>query len=165
MGSSNSMTSSETSVHDIYNLPSLKMVGDQSWRTNARCRGLDVDLFFPRKEDVCAGHLMVASSRLICAGCPVRRECLQFAVDNVITHGMYGGTMPKDRRLGSMKFPNGDMPFTRVLADFKRAYSLTMNKPVPAEMYQELARAINKPLSEVKEMMKAPDTVVLKSGS
>lgn len=159
-----SETSSEILFRDIYNLPSLNVVGDQSWRAKARCKGLSVDLFFPKRDDICASHLMVASSRLVCAGCSVRKECLNFAVENVITHGMYGGTMPKDRRIGSMKFPDGDMPFTRVIADFKRAHSISLSKPIPKSMYPELARAINKPLSTVIEMMKAPDQVTLVSG-
>lgn len=107
---------------------------------------------------------MVASSRLVCAGCSVRKECLQFAMENSVTHGMYGGTMPKDRRPGALKFPNGDMPFTRVITDFKRANSLKTARPIPSRMLPELARAINKPLNVVKEMLMAPDTVILQSG-
>lgn len=108
--------------------------------------------------------MLVASARLVCAGCPVRKECLRFAVENVITHGMYGGLMPKDRRAGTIKYPNGEMPFTQVVSDFKRANSLYLNRGIPKEMYPELAKAINKPLSEVQEMMKAPDLYLLTSG-
>lgn len=122
-------------------------------------------MFFPRKEDIKTNRTLISNARLLCAGCPVRKECLHFAVDNVITHGLYGGVMPKDRRLGKLQHPNGDMPFTQILKDFKTAYGLGMTKPIPKDMYPELAKAINRTLSEVKDMMKAPDTVVLKSGN
>lgn len=157
-------TSSEVSLRDLYNLPSLKETGDQSWREKARCKGLSVDLFFPKKKDIKTNHLLVANSRLVCAGCPVRKECLQFAVDNVITHGMYGGVMPRDRRTGHLEFVNGEIPFTQVLTDFRRANSLGTKNPIPETMIPDLAKAINRTLSEVREMMKTPNTVLLTSG-
>lgn len=160
-----SETSSEILFRDIYNLPLLREPGDQSWRRNARCKGLSVDLFFPKKEDIKTNHVLIANARLVCAGCPVRRECLRFAIDNAITHGLYGGVMPRERRPWKIEFPNGEMPFTQVLTDFKRANSLPLGKPVPPYLYPELAKSINKPLEEIQEMVKAPDTFLLTSGS
>lgn len=163
--SNNSETSSEVLLRDIYNLPSLKTIGDQSWREHARCKGLSVDLFFPKKEDIKNSHVTVAKSRLICAGCPVRKECLHFAMDNIINHGLYGGVMPRERRGKDSKSFNGDLLFSQVLQDFKRLNNIKATAPLPTEMYSELAKAINKPLSVIKEMMKDPNTAVLKSGS
>lgn len=143
----------------------MKETGDQSWRKKARCKGLSVDLFFPKKKEIKTNHFLIANSRLVCAGCPVRKECLRFAVDNVITHGIYGGVMPIDRRLGKLKFPNGEMPFTQVITDFKRANEISAKNPIPENMLPDLAKAINRTLDEVREMMKAPDTVLLISGA
>lgn len=165
MESSNSETSLGASLHDVYNLPHLKEVGDQSWRERARCKGLPVDLFFPRKQDANTNFILVANARLVCAGCQVRKECLRFAVDNVITHGMYGGVMPRDRRFSNLAYPNGEMPFTQVVSDFKKANQLNPKRGIPKSMYPELARSINKTLAEVQEMMKAPDLHLLISGS
>ena len=35
---------------------------------------------------------------MICAGCPVRRECLDFALGHDQVYGIWGGTTPEDRQ-------------------------------------------------------------------
>jgi WhiB family redox-sensing transcriptional regulator len=45
---------------------------------------------------VTSGH--VAQAKAICAGCPVRRQCLDFATANDLGYGIWGGTTPEDRR-------------------------------------------------------------------
>ena len=35
---------------------------------------------------------------MICAGCGVRRECLEFALAHDQTYGIWGGTTVEDRR-------------------------------------------------------------------
>ncbi|HVJ97560.1 MAG TPA: WhiB family transcriptional regulator, partial [Acidimicrobiia bacterium] len=37
-------------------------------------------------------------AKWLCTGCLVRGECLQFAVENNITEGVWGGLSPSDRR-------------------------------------------------------------------
>ncbi len=66
-------------------------MAEQHWRTLAACRGMDPDLFYPtRGEDSW-------DVRQVCKGCPVRTECLQFALDNNETFGIWGGTSAKER--------------------------------------------------------------------
>ena len=60
---------------------------------NARCLGnTDVD-FFP--SDVTG--MIVA--RRFCLGCDVRQACLDYAVENEIKHGMWGGVSENKRKI------------------------------------------------------------------
>jgi WhiB family transcriptional regulator, redox-sensing transcriptional regulator len=38
-------------------------------------------------------------AKLVCAGCQVRRECLEYAVRTRQQHGIWGGTTEDERRL------------------------------------------------------------------
>jgi WhiB family redox-sensing transcriptional regulator len=77
------------------------------WRTLAACRGLDPDLFFAERGDT----LTVRNARAVCAACPVAAECLEFAIANDETVGMWGGLCGNDlraekrRRAGGRKGP------------------------------------------------------------
>ncbi|MDA8313056.1 MAG: WhiB family transcriptional regulator [Actinomycetota bacterium] len=65
---------------------------DPSWRRRAACRGLDPALFFPEIGE------SAAAPKAVCAQCPVSRECLDFALVNAETEGIWGGTTPRARR-------------------------------------------------------------------
>jgi WhiB family redox-sensing transcriptional regulator len=58
----------------------------------AACIGADPDLFFPGKgrNDDCA------EAKAICAGCPVRDECLEAGMSQ--DFGIWGGTTERERR-------------------------------------------------------------------
>jgi WhiB family redox-sensing transcriptional regulator len=58
----------------------------------AQCRGEDCSLFFP------SVGLDTVKARVICSICPVREECLAFAVDDVEIVGIWGGTSAKQRQ-------------------------------------------------------------------
>ena len=62
------------------------------WRELAACRGADLGLFFPGRGE------SAAPARRICAGCPVCEPCLDYALSNGITHGIWGGLAERDRR-------------------------------------------------------------------
>ena len=68
-----------------------------NWRSLAACLSADPDLFFPISSTGPAER-QIARAKVICAGCPVRRECLEFAVTHDQTHGIWGGTTPQDRQ-------------------------------------------------------------------
>lgn len=65
----------------------------QNWRDLAACRGEDPALFFPEDGNKHA----VAKARAICAGCPVRTECLEHAVGFPEKHGVWGGLAERER--------------------------------------------------------------------
>lgn len=62
------------------------------WSDRAECAGVDPDLFFPERG------ASLAAARQVCAVCPVRRECLQYALDAGEMHGIWGGLSEKERR-------------------------------------------------------------------
>jgi WhiB family redox-sensing transcriptional regulator len=62
------------------------------WTDRAACRGTDTEIFFPANAEEEAEALS------ICATCPVRAQCLDYAVRNRETYGIWGGTTPEQRR-------------------------------------------------------------------
>jgi WhiB family redox-sensing transcriptional regulator len=62
------------------------------WMANAACRGLDPDLFFPRRGD------SSAEAKKICSGCAVRAECAALAAEHHERHGIWGGMSERDRK-------------------------------------------------------------------
>lgn len=60
------------------------------WREQGKCRTAGVDMF---PADV-AG---VMAAKRVCAGCPVREQCLQHALDTPEPHGMWGGKSERER--------------------------------------------------------------------
>ena len=63
------------------------------WREQAACRGTDLDLFFPSRGE------SAEPARQVCARCPVRQPCLDYAISNAITHGIWGGLVERERRV------------------------------------------------------------------
>jgi hypothetical protein len=55
----------------------LREVGDGSWRKKAHCIGLPADFFFPETGDAASSNY-----EPVCGRCPVRTECLLFALRN-----------------------------------------------------------------------------------
>ncbi len=65
---------------------------ERPWALDSACRGLDSSMFFP-------GHDGDAEPALrVCAGCPVRDECLEFALETRQRYGIWGGTTERQRR-------------------------------------------------------------------
>lgn len=62
---------------------------DNDWYDDAACQGLGWTEFFDGEGSV---------GRRICATCPVRLRCLQFAINNAVTTGIWGGMTPLERR-------------------------------------------------------------------
>lgn len=68
--------------------PPTSSLRGPDWRDRSACRDIDPELFFASPE--------LAKSH--CARCPVTAECLQFAVDNSIGDGVFGGYDETERR-------------------------------------------------------------------
>jgi len=64
---------------------------DYSWQTDASCRGVDSDLFFPATEEE------AGTAKAICETCPVRLACLAFALERNERFGVWGGLTEKER--------------------------------------------------------------------
>jgi WhiB family redox-sensing transcriptional regulator len=70
---------------------------DYSWRVNAICRDTDPELFFPVGTTGQA-LLQIAKAKGVCCQCPVKVECLDFAIDTNQDTGIWGGLSEDERR-------------------------------------------------------------------
>jgi hypothetical protein len=66
---------------------------DREWMSRAACRDMDVDVFFPHDTDE-AG---IAAAKRVCHGCPALSDCLDYAVETMQKHGVWGATTAKGR--------------------------------------------------------------------
>jgi len=69
---------------------------DHDWHADAACRGLGNHLFFFERGD---NHATIEASKEFCKACVVRERCLEYAMNNNIVQGIWGGATPNDRRL------------------------------------------------------------------
>jgi WhiB family transcriptional regulator, redox-sensing transcriptional regulator len=67
------------------------------WRAAGACLSADPDLFFPIATTGSSAGRQITEARRVCAGCQVRQKCLDFAMRNGETHGIWGGTTPEER--------------------------------------------------------------------
>jgi WhiB family transcriptional regulator, redox-sensing transcriptional regulator len=68
-----------------------------NWRSSGACRSADPDLFFPIASTGPTDK-QIARAKTVCAGCPVRHECLEFALSHEQTYGIWGGTTVEERQ-------------------------------------------------------------------
>ena len=66
---------------------------DDSFMRLAACKGMGFDNFFPDK----GGNVQFDAAQQVCNACPVRKRCLEYALNNEIEHGVWGGTSPTKR--------------------------------------------------------------------
>lgn len=64
--------------------------------TLANCQGLDPEWFFPAPGR--QGLPAAAQAKAVCAGCEIRQDCLDHALDHHEVHGIWGGLTPQARR-------------------------------------------------------------------
>jgi hypothetical protein len=72
-------------------LPTVEYL-DVSWHADALCAQVDTELWFPGK----GGD--VRPAKRVCAACPVRVECLDYALTTQQRFGIWGGVSERDRR-------------------------------------------------------------------
>ena len=93
------------------------MTWNEDWSSLAQCRQGRPDELFVR------GAAQNDAKRL-CAGCPVRTECLAEALDNEIEWGVWGGMTERERRAILRKRPN--VTSWRVLLETARREHLAL---------------------------------------
>jgi WhiB family redox-sensing transcriptional regulator len=64
----------------------------EGWRQDALCAETDPEAFFPDKGG------STREAKLVCRGCPVRGECLEYALANEERFGIWGGLSERERR-------------------------------------------------------------------
>lgn len=62
------------------------------WMADGKCREHAPEMFFPRD-----GVGVIIAQR-ICATCDVAAQCLVYALDHHIDHGVWGGKSERERR-------------------------------------------------------------------
>ncbi|MGH2705387.1 MAG: WhiB family transcriptional regulator [Actinomycetota bacterium] len=71
---------------------------DSDWRHDAACQDIpDPDIFFPIGSTGPALEQVEAAKR-ICRTCPVRAQCLTWALDTNQETGVWGGLSEEERR-------------------------------------------------------------------
>lgn len=70
---------------------------DEHWTSRAACLGSDPDLFFPIGSSGPALR-QEAQAKAVCARCPVRTDCLGYALATGQAAGVWGGATEEERR-------------------------------------------------------------------
>jgi WhiB family transcriptional regulator, redox-sensing transcriptional regulator len=65
---------------------------EYTWMFEGRCRSVSAAAFFP------SDGVGVEAAQRVCAECPVRVECLEYALVHRIDHGVWGGTSERERQ-------------------------------------------------------------------
>lgn len=69
-----------------------RVIDPEEWTELARCRGMDSEVFFAR-------NLTEARTAIrTCDRCEVRQQCLDYAVEQGIDIGVWGGLTERQRR-------------------------------------------------------------------
>ncbi len=63
-----------------------------TWRQRAACLGIDAAVFYPVSDEE------AGPAKSICAECPVRQPCLEYALVNRERDGVWGGATERERR-------------------------------------------------------------------
>lgn len=74
-------------------IPAQLLTLDGDWWRDAACCGEDPELFFPPED---ADERIEAAKR-VCDTCPIRQQCLDWAVSNR-EHGIWGGLTDRERQ-------------------------------------------------------------------
>ena len=65
---------------------------ETEWMQRGLCREIPPAVFFP------SDGVGVEAARRICATCPVKEPCLEYALAFRIDHGVWGGCSERERR-------------------------------------------------------------------
>lgn len=65
---------------------------ETDWMARGNCRAEPPAKFFP------SDGVGVEVARQVCATCPVKEPCLEYALHNRIEHGVWGGASERERR-------------------------------------------------------------------
>ena len=75
-----------------YSADIFKWLMRPAWMKRAACRGLPAEQFHP-KRGAATAHL-----KQLCSTCPVRHDCLDYAMINGEKYGIWGGKSERQRR-------------------------------------------------------------------
>ncbi len=81
-------------------LPIFSASTDTEWQQDGLCRADDGPVFFPPShfEHKPEREAREARARAICAACPARQPCLEWALATGEPYGVWGGTSESERK-------------------------------------------------------------------
>ncbi len=65
---------------------------DRGWQSEAACRGMGTEVFYTDRGE------STKPPKDVCAGCPVRAACLEYALAAGEQFGVWGGLSENERR-------------------------------------------------------------------
>jgi len=118
----------------------LGLAGSPAWWFAGLCAQTDPELFFPEKGG------SVREAKAVCAGCPVRAQCLAHALAHGERYGVWGGlSEPERRRLKQADAPTSPSTASRPPApaevDEVVVARLVAGHPVTGVCRDEVAQA------------------------
>ena len=95
-------------MRDIYLYPERGLPGE--WADNAACKDAPTSWFYPRFGSRNTGEKSkIMNAKKLCSSCPVKRECLEWALESGEEDGIWGGFEPKER-YEMIDKPNSGVP-------------------------------------------------------
>ena len=74
-------------------------VVSELWRDRASCKEVGVDIFFAETEHRTKEQANKnKTAKLMCSKCKAQSECLSYALNNKIEHGIWGGFTSRERK-------------------------------------------------------------------
>lgn len=70
----------------------METSSETKWMAEGNCASKPPSMFFP------SDGVGVERAKLVCEDCPVSSRCLEYAIENRIDHGVWGGTSERQRR-------------------------------------------------------------------
>lgn len=67
----------------------------EDWMKDAACTTSSPDLWFPEVGN----SIEIRNVKAICKACPVKDVCLEYALDNRVEHGIWGGLSAYERKV------------------------------------------------------------------
>ena len=79
-------------VYDLFaDLAAEASRPELAWMDDAACSQVGGDAWFPEKSEA------PTLAKRICMSCPVRASCADYAIENIIPWGVWGGLTPRER--------------------------------------------------------------------
>jgi len=76
----------------LWELLNLGALEQTDWMRAGLCAQTDPEVFYPAVGE------NATDAKTVCAACPVRAECLAYALEQGERHGVWGGYSERDRR-------------------------------------------------------------------
>lgn len=73
--------------------PTQTIAANADWRSRGVCAQVGGDTWFPERGG------STTEAKKVCQGCPVKDECLEWAISNDERFGVWGGVSERERRV------------------------------------------------------------------